>query len=192
MSNTSNHESLKSTVAWQRIDCFTELRNPWLTLFGEHWQDERGQRLDYWRVEKADSAIALTIYQDQLILPTPMYRPGIDAITLDFPGGRVLPRQTPCQAIRQILQRELKITENSIVSLTPLNQSGWAINSAFSNQNLYGFVAVLEPEIVIPAEAQVLFYPHNFAGIKELLTKLICLQCRTILLEYQSQFFSYL
>jgi hypothetical protein len=101
----------------------------------------------------------------------------------------VLPGQTPCQAIRQILQRELKITENSIASLTPLNQFGWAINSAFSNQKLYGFVAVLDPHVVISGIEQRLVYPHTAHGIKELLTKLICLQCRMILLEYQSQFF---
>ncbi len=184
----SDQEPIKSPASWQRIDCFTELRNPWLTLFAEHWQDERGQRLDYWRVEKADSAIALTIYQDQFILPVPMYRPGIDAITLDFPGGRVLPGQTPSQAIRQILQRELKITAN-IATITPLNQSGWAINSAFSNQKLYGFVAVLDPNITIPLAEMGAVYPHNSAGIKQLLDQLICLQCRAILLEYQSQFF---
>ncbi|MGL6284272.1 MAG: NUDIX hydrolase [Microcoleaceae cyanobacterium] len=187
----SDQDPIKSSASWQRIDCFTEIRNPWLTLFGEHWQDERGQILDYWRVEKADSAIALTIYQDQLILPAPMYRPGIDAITLDFPGGRVLPGQTPSQAIRQILQRELKITENniSIATITPLNQSGWAINSAFSNQKLYGFVAVLDPNSEIPLTEMGAVYPHNSTGVKQLLDQLICLQCRAILLEYQSQFF---
>ncbi|MGL5509740.1 MAG: NUDIX hydrolase, partial [Microcoleaceae cyanobacterium] len=95
------------------------------------------------------------------------------------------------QAIRQILQRELKITENniSIATITPLNQSGWAINSAFSNQKLYGFVAVLDPNSEIPLTEMGAVYPHNSTGVKQLLDQLICLQCRAILLEYQSQFF---
>jgi hypothetical protein len=72
---------------WQLRDRFVEMRSPWLTLIGEHLQDERGQVLEYWRIEKADSAVILPILNGHLILPTPNYRPGVGEPTLDFPVG---------------------------------------------------------------------------------------------------------
>ena len=45
-----------SSPAWPVNDRFLELRSHWMTLIGEHLQDDRGQLLEYWRVEKADSS----------------------------------------------------------------------------------------------------------------------------------------
>lgn len=72
---------------WQVYDRILELRTQWLTLIGEHWHTEQGQRLEYWRVEKADSVIVLPLLEQQLILARPTYRPGVQTQTLDFPGG---------------------------------------------------------------------------------------------------------
>ncbi|MCU0519060.1 MAG: hypothetical protein MUC60_19785 [Oscillatoria sp. Prado101] len=70
---------------WQTLDKFVEIRSPWLTLIGEHLQDNRGRILEYWRVEKADSAVILTLQNGNLILPPPTDRPGLGQATLDFP-----------------------------------------------------------------------------------------------------------
>lgn len=51
---------------WQVQDRFLELHSRWMTLLGEHWLDAQGQRLEYWRIEKADSVIVLPIQQDHL------------------------------------------------------------------------------------------------------------------------------
>ncbi|MFN9173480.1 MAG: hypothetical protein ACK58N_02915, partial [Synechocystis sp.] len=77
---------------WTYVDRFAELKTPWLTLIGEKWLDSQQQSLDYWRVEKADSLIILPQQGDRLLLPKPMFRPGIRNTTWDFPGGR-LPKQ---------------------------------------------------------------------------------------------------
>ncbi|MGD1716747.1 hypothetical protein [Dapis sp. BLCC M172] len=69
---------------------FVEIRSPWMTLIGEHLQDNQGQIIDYWRVEKADSVIILTIQSEQLLLPIATYRPGLGKKTLDFPGGWII------------------------------------------------------------------------------------------------------
>jgi hypothetical protein len=58
-------------------------------VIGEHLEDETGQILKYWRVEKADSAIILPIQNQQLILLPPTYHPGLGEKTLDFLGGRM-------------------------------------------------------------------------------------------------------
>ena len=39
----------------QRIlNRFVEMRSRWLTVIGENLEDDQGQILEYWRVEKAD------------------------------------------------------------------------------------------------------------------------------------------
>ncbi|MGK7919923.1 MAG: NUDIX hydrolase [Trichodesmium sp.] len=166
---------------------FVEIRSPWLTLIGEHLQDDQGQIIDYWRVEKADSVIILTIQSEQLLLPIPTYRPGLGKKTLDFPGGRVPSGQTPVAAVPKILERELGITEAAIIHLSPLNTTGWAINSSFSNQKLYGFVAQIDPTISISDKLLGGVYSTTKSGISDLLKDLTCLQCRALLLEWQIQ-----
>lgn len=169
---------------WQTDDRFVEIRSPWVTLIGEHLRDERGQLLDYWRVEKVDSAIVLPIQQEQLILCPPVYRPGVGQATVDFPGGRVPADQDPATAALQILQRELGITDSADIPLRPINPEAWIIDSSFSNQKLYGFVAALPPTIAIPASQIGSQYPITQAGIQELLQQLQCLQCRSLLLQW--------
>ena len=80
---------------WKTVDRFLEIRSHWFTLVGEYLQDEREQILEYWRIEKADSALVLPIQNQQIILPPPTYRPGVGKLTLDFPGGRIPEGKTP-------------------------------------------------------------------------------------------------
>lgn len=124
---------------------FLELRSRWVTVFGEHVQNAQGQTEDYWRVEKADSAIILPIHQQHLILPPPIYRPGVGTTTWDFPGGRFPSDQSFESIVPMILQRELGIRKDADLEVHPLNTKGWPVNSSFSNQCVYGFVAHLHP-----------------------------------------------
>lgn len=173
---------------WQVQDRFLELHSRWMTLIGEHWIDTQGQRLEYWRIEKADSVIVLPIQQDHLgqshiLLPPASFRPGVGQVTLDFPGGRRLVGQTPEEAAITILHRELDLEATSIPHLTSLNPDGWVINSSFSNQKLYGVIAHLEGGIS-PLELPAIAYPATASGVHQLLSKLMCLQCRAVLLEW--------
>ena len=169
---------------WQTQDKFVELRCQWLTVIGEHLQDETGKILEYWRVEKADSVVILPIQNRNLILPPPTYRPGVGEKTLDFPGGRVPQGEQAVNVVPKILQRELGITPETITQLTPLNTQGWAINSSFSNQRLFGFVAELESSTKMAENFIGDMYPITQDCIVSLLDSLICLQCRAVLLEW--------
>lgn len=170
---------------WQIRDRFLELRSPWLTVIGEHLQEpKQGQILEYWRVEKADSVIILPIQNHQLILPPPTYRPGLGKATLDFPGGRLPEGEQAIEVVPTILQRELGVTAEDIVQITALNSRGWAVNSSFSNQQLYGFVADLHSTAKIPANFIGETYPSTDSGVQSLLKSLTCLQCRALLLEW--------
>lgn len=172
---------------WKTLEKFINIHSPWVTLIGERLLDDRGKSLEYWRVERPDSAVIITLQNNQFLFPHPMYRPGIGERTLDFPGGRIPPGETPEAAILTILQRELGVSEDAIAHLTPLNTTGWPINSSFSNQKLYGFVAELYSTAAVNPEFIGATYPNTSASIQTLLKDLTCLQCRAILLEWQSQ-----
>ena len=187
------NEGNQQSKMWELKDRFLELRTKWLTIMGESLQDDHGKILEYWRVEKADSVIILPIWNHHLIVPDVSYRPGIGKLTLDFPGGRVSDDQLPENAVGGILPenavggilfRELGITEDNIMKIVPINMEGWLINSAFSNQQLYGFVAEINPQWQVQEEYLGGIYPINKSGIDDLLNQLSCLQCRHILIEW--------
>ncbi len=172
---------------WETLDCFVEIRSKWLTLIGEHLLDDHGQKLDYWRVERVDTIVILPILAEHLILPIPSYRPGLQELTLDFPGGRVPQDRNPLDVVPETLQRELDIPPEAIAQITQLNAEGWAVNSSFSNQKLYGFVVHLQPNTTVPQERVGATYPITKEGISSLLKDLTCLQCRAVFMEWRSQ-----
>ncbi len=169
---------------WETLHKFVEISSPWMTLIGEKLRDYQGRVLDYWRVEKDDSVIIITIQNKQLLFPVPMYRPGVGKVTLDFPGGRIAPAQTPQQAAITILQKELGIKNSDLEYLTPINNTGWEINSSFSNQKLYGFVTQISSHVSVNQEFIGITYSLTTEGLNELLRELTCLQCRALLLTW--------
>ncbi|MEB3359996.1 MAG: NUDIX hydrolase [Synechococcales bacterium] len=176
---------------WPVQDRFLELHSRWLTLIGEHLQDHQGNVLEYWRIEKADSVIVLPLLdpdmaggERHLLLPARSYRPGVGAATLDFPGGRVAADQNREQGAIAILQRELGFAADRIRQMAPLNAEGWPVNSSFSNQRLYGFVAHLHNAPNAGNHQVAVTYPATAVGIQQLLQQLTCLQCRAVLLEW--------
>jgi len=171
-------------MTWQRIHNLAHIHSTWLDVFCEHWQDEQGQLLEYWRVEKADSIIVLPLWQNKLLLPPPFFRVGVNQLTSDFPGGRALADKTLTEAAGDILTRELNLPHAAIKTLTLLNPKGWFINSAFSNQKLYGFVAELHPTESLSQAHVAQRVANTLTGIHELLTQLDCAQCRLVLLEW--------
>ena len=71
-----------------------------------------------------------------------------------------------------------------LITLIPLNNEGWAVNSSFSNQKLYGFVANIEPNAKLDPELVVGTYSLTLDGIQNLLEEITCLQCRAVLMEW--------
>ncbi|XZN90067.1 MAG: NUDIX hydrolase [Microcoleus sp.] len=170
---------------WKTLDRFIEINSDWVKLIGEHLETSEGKTLEYWRVERADSVVILTVQDEKLLFPVPMYRPGVGEATLDFPGGRVPAGVTAADAVPAIIKRELGVSESAIAQLKPINAIGWAINSSFSNQKLYGFVAELHPQATVNSANIGAAYSITPAGIRDLLKYLTCLQCRALLLEWQ-------
>lgn len=155
-----------------------------MKLRGERLTDDRGRLLDYWRVEKADSAIALPRWDGRFWLPPPVYRPGLGQATLDFPGGRLPAATSPAAAVPAIVGRELGLEAGAIARLEALNDEGWPVNSSFSNQRLYGFLAELDPAADPTLGGAAIAVPASPDGARSLLARLTCLQCRALLLEW--------
>lgn len=169
---------------WETLSRFVEINSPWLKLIGEKLKDDQDRILDYWRIEKADSVIIIPIQNQQLLFPIATYRPGVQKITLDFPGGSLPLGASPSQGAVTILNKELGIQAEDLIQLTPINQQGWLVNSSFSNQQLYGFVANLTETTIIDSNYLGSSYPLTSTGIEHLLQDLTCLQCRALLLEW--------
>jgi hypothetical protein len=88
---------------WKTIDRFVEINSHWVKLIAEHLETTEGQIVEYWRVERADSVVILTIQAEKFLFPPTMYRPGVASATLDFPGGRVPAQVTPAAAVPAIM-----------------------------------------------------------------------------------------
>jgi hypothetical protein len=172
---------------WKLLDEFVRIGSKWVTVVGEHWLCDKGKQLEYWRVEKADSVIVLPIQNGQLFCAKPSFRPGVSRHTLDFPGGRLPIDRKPTDIVPILLQRELGVPAEAIQSVKALSPQKWIVNSSFSNQGLWGFAAEIDDAFPIPDAYVGAKASADDSGVKELLGKLDCLQCRAVLLEWLHQ-----
>jgi hypothetical protein len=172
---------------WEFKGTIATITSPWLTLQVERWRDEQGRDLEYWRVEKAHSLIILPLLGESIPVPLVQFRPGLGRATLDLPGGRLLPGREPIDAATGILVRELGLDPAAIDELSLLNETGWPVNSSFSDQCLFGAVARIDPATSLDPARLHRSYAHSRAGLQELLADLDCLQCRAVIYEYLQQ-----
>jgi hypothetical protein len=172
---------------WKRLSESVRVASQWVTLVGERWLCDKGQELEYWRVEKADSVIVLPLQAGHLFCVAPTFRPGIGRATLDFPGGRLPAGNMPDDIVPFLLQRELGVVPEAIRRTEALNDEKWIVNSSFSNQGLWAFVAEIDEAFTIPHDMVGAKAPADAAGVAALLAQLDCLQCRAVLREWQQR-----
>lgn len=170
--------------AWKWISEIASLKTPWIELVGEHWRDDAGKDLEYWRTVAPDSVIVIPELNGQFLLPAPMFRPGVNRETLDFPGGRLKDDHTPTETAGEILKRELGVQTDAIAALRTINPMPLLINSSTSSQRLHGFHAVLDPQTDRSALTPHQAYATEGTGLQDLLDRLDCLQCRALLQEH--------
>lgn len=166
---------------WERGERVATVESPWVRLIAERWRDDAGRELDYWRVEHAHSVIVAAVQGGRLLLPRQQFRPGLGRATLDLPGGRLPAGASPLDAAVAIAARELGLPPGAVGAPRQLNRDGWPVNSSFSNQLLFGVMAVVDPAAApsLPYEAA----PADRDGLTALLRRLECLQCRAVVME---------
>jgi hypothetical protein len=169
---------------WKKLSEIVRVGSQWVTLVGERWLCDKGKELEYWRVEKVDSVIVLPVQAGHVFCVAPTFRPGIGRATLDFPGGRLPEGKAPADVVPFLLQRELGIPPEAIQRTEALNAEKWIINSAFSNQGLWGFIAEIDDTFAIPERLIGAKAMADAPGLKQLMAKLDCLQCRAVLLDW--------
>jgi hypothetical protein len=170
---------------WLVMSRMVEVRSAWLSLIGERWRDGTGQELEYWRVEKPDSLLVVTVHNDRLIAPVRSFRPGVGRTTLDLAGGRLDDPNRVAKTAQAIVRREFELTGDDLfASQEALNLVGWGVDSASSSQRVFGVAAELRRDVQVPADRLGASYPATRAGGRELLSELVCLQCRALLSEW--------
>ena len=149
---------------------------------------DSNQELDYWRVEKPDGILIITVQNNKILLPGPMYRPGVKSYTLDLCGGRRINPNNPLETdAKTIVKRELGVaSDSSFEQMKVLDKSGWILDSSFSNVKIYVFLAILSPDAVAHNLYQGKEYAADYNGLTDLLADIECMQCRLALREWQS------
>jgi hypothetical protein len=109
-----------------------------------------GGELEYWRVEKANSVIVLSLQVARSFCVAPNSRPGIGRATLDCPGGRLPTGKMPNDVLPFLLPPELGVVPEAIRRTEALNVDQWIVNSFFSNQGLWAVVAEIDETLPIP------------------------------------------
>jgi hypothetical protein len=170
---------------WQVVSRMVEVRTPWMSMIGERWQEGPGLELENWRVEKPDSLLVVTVHDGRLIAPVRSFRPGVGRTTLDLAGGRLDDPSRLAQTALAIVRREFKLNADDVFeSQEPLNLVGWDVDSASSSQRVFGVAAELCRDVQVLDDRVGASYPATSAGGKELLSELVCLQCRAVLSEW--------
>ena len=170
---------------WQLLSQMVEVRSPWLSVIGERLRDATGREHEYWRVEKSDSLLVITIQDGRLLLPARSYRPGVGRTTLDFAGGRLQDPSMIPETAQAIVRREFNLGGGDLfASLEGLNRVGWDVDSSSSSQRVYGTVAELPRDLLVPEYSIGASYPATDLGARELLRDLHCVQCRALLYEW--------
>jgi hypothetical protein len=163
----------------------------WVKVYKDRMLSNGGFEMEYWRVDRTDTAIILSRQKGRFILPSPQLRPGIKKITLDFLGGRLdaqlansngsseqpdpQPTNNPADVAERIVRREFHIQDAVPLDLKPLTTQPLYVDSSFSSQRLYGYTVELPNDLDIPGD-------HY--NTEELVQKLQCLQCRALLMEW--------
>ncbi|WP_200240047.1 hypothetical protein [Thiohalocapsa halophila] len=168
---------------WTKLRDIAEINAKWLTLFCEEYRKPSGDTCVYWRVERADSLIVVPLFNNDVLLPAPDYRPGIEKTTLDLPGGRVTDVSTTglAEAATQLVSRELGVPVDAVSDVKLVDGSGTYVNSSLSNQRLY--VAQARLRDIDPSRGAIL--QHPIQDLDHLVAQLECLQCAYALTRFQ-------
>lgn len=167
---------------WEVVSRIVEVRSSWLGLIGERLRDGAGHEREYWRVEKPNSLLVVTVHRGRLILPVRAYRPGVGRSTLDFAGGRLETPANAAKAAAAIVRREFDLSvPDPFESHERLNVTGWDVDSSTSSQRVYGIAVELNRDAVIHEANIGASHPATVTGGRELLGDLVCVQCRAVL-----------
>jgi len=167
---------------WKKNANILTLKSKWVDIYCDSYSVDK-ETIEYWTVQRPSSLIILTIHNEDFILLKNNFRPGINELAIDFPGGR-LENNNLFENAKKILQRELSLEENDYI-LSLLSDTGFPSDSSFSSQKVYYGIAKIKMDVILEEET---FMRYNISSEREeLFKKLTCLQCRCGAFEYIMQ-----
>jgi 8-oxo-dGTP pyrophosphatase MutT (NUDIX family) len=96
-----------SIKPWRRVGNRTVLRDRWLHLRAEAWETPAGVTLDpWWMLDWADWVHVVALTSDDRLVLVRQFRPGVQAATLELPGGMAEAGETPLQAAQREFAEE--------------------------------------------------------------------------------------
>lgn len=159
----------------KKLDSSIVVDAKWVTVRKDHYLSNGGQTLEYWLVERSDSAIILVRQGGKFVLGDQQMRPGVEQQTLDFPGGRVN-GDDPKAAAEQCVRREFQLDVNvGLPRLELVFNEPLFVDSAFSNQKVYAYTVDVPEDVALEGTRYT---------TEQLFERLQCLQCRAALLEW--------
>jgi 8-oxo-dGTP pyrophosphatase MutT (NUDIX family) len=136
------------TERWQRKTRKTVFDSPWIRLYKDEYVllDQHGIS-DYFIWESGDSALCVCKVEEDKVLLTRQYRPGIEKYTVCHPGGRLEPSDiSPISgATREMLEETGHVPRN----ITPLGSFGQV--PAITPNRIHIFLVQCEPSPNQPA-----------------------------------------
>lgn len=124
---------------WRLISSKTAFHNQWVCVEQRKYRRPDGTTLDFFVNKGADIVSVLGVTKDRKIVLVEQYRPAVNTITIDLPGGAIEKRETPITAAKREFQEETGLKIYKLRKLITIYH-----DSGRSNQKKHVFVGEVQ------------------------------------------------
>lgn len=120
---------------WRLISSKTAFHNQWVHVECRQYRKPDGEILDFFVNKGANIVSVLGITDDRKVIVVEQYRPAVNTITIDLPGGAIKKHEAPITAAKREFQEETGLKINKLRKLVSVYH-----DSGKSNQKKHFFV----------------------------------------------------
>jgi len=104
---------------WKKLNSLIAYSNPWIKVRKDSFELPSKQKTDFFVLERGEVVAILPLTNDNEVVLVEQYRPAVNDVTLDLPGGGVeLDRgETPLEAAKRELAEETGYSAGEFISL---------------------------------------------------------------------------
>jgi len=131
-----NWKKYMKVYKWKKIGSEVEFDNPRIKIRKDRFVKANGEKVEFCVLERGEIVAVLAITDDSKIVVVEQYRPAVDDITIDIPGGGIEMGETPLEAAKRELKEETGYSANEFIKL-----SSFYPDSGRSEQKRHIFLA---------------------------------------------------